>query len=37
MHNNKDNQQEIIVIEAVVWIFWIFVFGLVYLLGKVIF
>lgn len=34
MHNNKDSQKEIIVIEAVVWVFWIFVFGFVYLFGN---
>ena len=27
MHHNKDTQNEIIVIEAVVWAFWVFVFG----------
>lgn len=37
MHNNKESQKEIIVIEAIVWAFWIFIFGFIYLPGKVIF
>ena len=36
MHHNKDTQQEIIVLEAYVWAFWILFFGLSYLLSKVI-
>ena len=36
MHHNKDTQKEIIVIEAAVWIFWVFFFGVSYLLAKVI-
>ena len=37
MHHNKDTQTEIIIIEAVVWAFWAFVFGVGYLLAKVTF
>ena len=36
MHHNKDTQQEIIVLEAIVWAFWILFFGLGYLLTVVI-
>ena len=36
MHHNKDTQEEIIVLEATVWVFWILFFGLSYLLAKVI-
>jgi hypothetical protein len=36
MHHNKDTQQEIIVLEAMVWAFWILFFGLSYLLTKII-
>ena len=35
MHHNKDTQEEIIVIEAAVWVFWAFVFSVGYLLAKV--
>ena len=31
MYQNKDNQKEIIVLEASVWAFWVFLFGVVYL------
>jgi hypothetical protein len=34
MHHNKDTQKEIIIIEAVVWVFWISVFVLGYLFAK---
>ena len=37
MHHNKDNQKEIIVIEAAAWVFWVFVFSVGYLLAKVTF
>ena len=37
MHHNKDTQKEIIVIEAAVWTFWAFVFGVGYLLARVTF
>ena len=37
MHNNKDTQKEIIVIEAAVWAFWVFVFSVAYLLARVTF
>ena len=37
MHNNKDTQEEMIVIEAAVWAFWVFVFGVAYLLARVTF
>ena len=36
MHHNKDTQEEIIVLEATVWAFWILFFGVSYLLAKVI-
>lgn len=36
MHHNKDTQEEIIILEATVWAFWILFFGLSYLLAKVI-
>ena len=36
MHHNKDTQEEIIVIEAAVWAFWILFFGVSYLLAKII-
>jgi len=36
MHHNKDSQKEIVVIEAAVWLFWAFVFGLGYLVSKLI-
>ena len=36
MHHNKESQEEIIVLEATVWVFWILFFGLSYLLAKVI-
>ncbi len=36
MHHNKDTQKEIVVIEAVVWVFWVVVFVVVYLLSKLI-
>jgi hypothetical protein len=36
MHHNNDTQEEIIVLEATVWAFWILLFGLSYLLAKVI-
>jgi hypothetical protein len=32
MHHNKDTQEEIIVIEAAVWAFWILFFSVSYLL-----
>ena len=35
MHHNKDTQEEIIVLEATVWAFWILFFGLSYLLAKI--
>jgi len=35
MHHNKDTQEEIIVIEATVWAFWILFFSVSYLLAKV--
>lgn len=37
MHQNKDTQKEIVIIEAVVWLFWIFVFLAGYLFAQVIF
>lgn len=37
MHHNKDTQKEIIIIEAAVWAFWVFVFSVGYLLAKVTF
>ena len=37
MHHNKDTQKEIIVIEAVVWVFWASVFSVGYLLAQVTF
>jgi len=36
MHHNKESLEEIIVLEATVWVFWILFFGLSYLLAKVI-
>jgi hypothetical protein len=35
MHHNKDTQEEIIILEAAVWAFWILFFGLSYLLAKI--
>ena len=37
MHHNKDTQEEIVVIEATVWTFWLLFFGVSYLLTKVVF
>lgn len=37
MHHNKETQQEIVVLEAAVWTFWVFFFGVGYLLTKVAF
>ena len=37
MHNNKDTQNEIIIIEAFVWAFWAFIFSASYLLTKITF
>jgi hypothetical protein len=37
MHHNKDTQEEIVVIEAAVWAFWAFIFGVSYMLAKVLF
>ena len=34
MHHNKDTQKEIVIIEAVVWLFWASVFLTGYLLGQ---
>jgi hypothetical protein len=34
MHHNKDTQKEIIVIEAIVWTFWLLIFAVSYLLAK---
>ena len=36
MHHNKDTQEEIVVIEAAVWAFWILFFVVSYLFAKVI-
>jgi len=36
MHHNKNTQEEIIILEATVWVFWILFFGLSYLFAKVI-
>lgn len=36
MHHNKDTQEEIIVLEATVWAFWVLFFSLSYLLAQVI-
>jgi hypothetical protein len=33
MHHNKDTQEEIIVLEAVVWTFWILFFSVSYLVN----
>ncbi len=34
MHHNKDTQKEIIVIEAAVWAFWVFLFSALYLFSN---
>ena len=36
MHHDKDTQKEIILIEAVVWVFWALVFAFGYLIAKLI-
>jgi len=36
MHHNKDTQEEIVIIEAVVWAFWILLISVSYLFAKVI-
>ena len=33
---NKDTQEEVVVLEATVWAFWILFFGVSYLLANVI-
>ena len=35
MHHNKDTQNEIIIIEAAVWTFWVFFSGVLKLFSKV--
>jgi len=35
MHHDKDKQKEIILIEAAVWAFWVFFFGVGYLFAKI--
>jgi len=35
MNHNKKTQEEIIVLEAAVWAFWVFFFSLSYLITKV--
>jgi len=37
MHHNKETQEEIVLIEATVWIFWLLFFSVSYLLAKVVF
>ena len=37
MHHNKDTQIEIVIIEAVVWVFWTFVFFAGYLFAQITF
>jgi hypothetical protein len=37
MHHNKDTQKEIVIIEAIVWVGWAFVFSAGYLLATVTF
>jgi len=37
MHHNKQTQEEIVLIEATVWMFWLLFFSVSYLLTKVIF
>jgi hypothetical protein len=35
MHHNKDTQKEIVIIEAVVWVFWASVFFAGYLFAQI--
>lgn len=37
MHHNKDTQKEIVILEAVVWVFWAFVFFTGYLFAQIAF
>ncbi len=37
MHHNKDTQKEIVIIEAIVWVFWAFVFFTGYLFAQITF
>ena len=37
MHHNKETQKEVILIEAVVWIFWAVVFIVSYVFAQVTF
>ena len=34
MHHNKETQKEIVIIEAMVWVFWAIVFLSGYLIGQ---